>query len=365
MKELKSIAFLVTDDNLSGGMNMVRAYAGYLAKVGHNVVFIAERCPASGTLVGLPCLTVSAASRRTFDILVLTFWTLVFDLPFLHALKVVHFIQRLEYQPLRGSSAQLARKVLSLPMEIIAVSPDICDGLVWECSVLRDRITLVRNGIEKSLYQTPPVCPKTDKAKFRVLVEGPIGVSFKGVLPAINAARKGGADEVFLLTSTRIHAFPGVDKVFSHLPAEECAAVYRSCDCLVKMSLSEGMCLPPLEMFHAGGTAVMYALPAVMDYAEDSKNSLLIPVGDSEGIAAGVKRLKKNPELLAQLRAGAGKTAEEWPSMEQSAAAFAQALLRPAPPMRQGLQAALKILEQKLFFASLFLKLKSRTRRML
>ena len=76
-----------------------------------------------------------------------------------------------------------------------------------------------------------------------------INSRIKNVPKTIEICRESEADEIWLLTSSAVDTYEGVDRVFSRLPIEDTAKVYRSCDVLVKLSLVEGMFGPPLEMF--------------------------------------------------------------------------------------------------------------------
>ena len=62
---------------------------------------------------------------------------------------------------------------------------------------------LIRNGISKD-YFNDGIKPKVPRApeKLRVLVEGPLNVSFKNTELAVELCRQSRADEVWFVTST-------------------------------------------------------------------------------------------------------------------------------------------------------------------
>jgi hypothetical protein len=53
------------------------------------------------------------------------------------------------------------------------------------------------------------------------------------------------------------------------------ASVYRSCDDILKLSLVESMFGPPLEMFHCGGTAIVYNVTGHDEYIVHGRNALV------------------------------------------------------------------------------------------
>ncbi|WP_431269973.1 glycosyltransferase [Dankookia sp. P2] len=165
-------------------------------------------------------------------------------------------------------------------------------------------------------------------------MEGPLGVDFKNVARSIALARRAGIGEIWLLTSSPVTRYPGVARVFSRLPAADCAAVYRSCDVLLKLSLVEGMFGPPLEMFHCGGTAVVYDVTGHDEYIEHEANALVVATGDESGVVAALRRLAQEPGLLPRLTEGAARTAAAWPDWAATSPRFATALgaIAAAPP---------------------------------
>src|SRR5271166_612212 len=105
------------------------------------------------------------------------------------------------------------------------------------------RRTLLKTGPSR-LSRSATCCSCFDLAphsKLRVLVECPVDVWFKNVQQAIELARIGGCDEVRLLTISAIGQCDGVDRVFSRVPMNKVAEIYRSCDVLLKLSWVEGM----------------------------------------------------------------------------------------------------------------------------
>lgn len=201
-----------------------------------------------------------------------------------------------------------------LPLKVITEA-------TWIKKYLKENYGLsaevVKNGIRKDIYTDPGEAYSNRKeGKLRVLIEGPLGVFFKNVEKAIQVCRESQADEIWLLTPTKVSKYPGVDRVFSQVPIFETPKIYRSCDVLVKLSYVEGMFGPPLEMFHCGGTAIIYNVSGHEEYIRHDENALVVPKNNEEQVISYINELKNNPKLIDKLKRGALQTAKDWPDWE-------------------------------------------------
>ena len=133
-------------------------------------------------------------------------------------------------------------------------------------------------------------------------------------------------DEIWLLTSSDVSTYPNADKVFSKISIEEAAEVYRSCDVLVKLSYVEGMFGPPLEIFHCGGTAIVYAVTGYDEYIQHDYNALVAEPDDEDAVINYLKTLKTDKQLLARLQNNAKITAAAWLDWQPASQNFMQML---------------------------------------
>ena len=155
-----------------------------------------------------------------------------------------------------------------------------------------------------------------------------LGVFFKNVERTIELCRQSDAPEIWLMTPTKgVSDYDGVDRVFSAIPVEKTAEVYRSCDVLVKLSTVEGMFGPPLEMFHCGGTAVVYNVTGYDEYIRDGYNALVSQMHDEESVVENINALIHDSQLRARLQEGALRTAQLWPDWPEASRVFEQAVL--------------------------------------
>jgi len=337
-KKIK-IAFLLGIPEINGGTYVVFEHASRLMKKGYRVFILTEekidpqRYDWHPDADGLTWSTYVEAEDVHFDFAVATWWMSAFFLGRVNAATYLYFIQSIEtrFFPSEKKSSyteimnrQLADNTYAIPLPVITEAS-------WIQTYLQEnygrKSALVLNGIRKDIY-TPSGDCHTGRlpGKVRALVEGPVDVGYKNVLRTIELCRASDVDEVWLLTSSPVDTFPGVDRVFSQVPIWETPPVYRSCDVLVKLSYIEGMFGPPLEMFHCGGTAIVYRVTGHDEYIRDDVNGYVIQPDDEESVVARLNLLKRDPEVLERLKRSAHETASQWPDWQTASDRFENAL---------------------------------------
>lgn len=336
------IGFLLGSSDISGGTNVIFEHGSRLQEMGHRVSLITlvpvdkKQLFWHRAAARLEWLSIEEAKSLRFDVLLATWWQSVFLLEQLEATSYIYFVQSIEsrFFPKQDETVldnrdidvlrEWCESTYSFPLPVITEA-------TWICDYLKDKYnrpaTLVRNGIRKDIYTKEGNCVTPhEKGKLRVLVEGPLNVFFKNVEKTIELCLESEADEIWLLTSSDIKEYPGVNRCFSRVPIEKTAEIYRSCDVLVKLSYVEGMFGPPLEMFHCGGTVIVYDVTGHDEYIEHELNGLVVKRDDEQGVIGGINRLKNNHESLERLKKNATKTAEEWPDWQEQADLFAKVL---------------------------------------
>jgi O-antigen biosynthesis protein len=329
-----TVAFLVNDLQLSGGVGVVVAHARQLHdRHGFDVTLVLAREQEDPhwhhePLQGLPVLSLDEARRTRFEIAISTWWETAFALFELHAERYASFVQSLEdrfYRP--GAPERLgARLVLDLPVSFITEARWIADTL----DDLRPGVPcyLVRNGIDKAVFATPDALePRTD-GPLNVLVEGYAASWFKGVNEAVAAV--GQMREPHRLTVVTPYreglVANGADRVVGPITQRELATLYAESDVLVKLSRVEGMYGPPLEAFHMGATCVTTEVTGHEEYVEHGVNALVCDWDDPRGTSRQLDLLARDRVLLHRLRLGALETARAWPTWEQAGQFMAGAL---------------------------------------
>jgi len=328
------IAFFIGSVDISGGTYVIYQHALHAKRAGHDVTMVVlypyddsqmQWHPACKELRFVP---LHESSDLRFDLAIATWWRTAAELHAIAAARYAYFIQSIESRFYPDNQAPLKG--------LVDRSYDIGLPSITEASWIREHLSknhrtqavLVRNGIRKDLYtqEGPSSAERLRDGPIRVLVEGPMGVFFKNVGRSLKLARKSKADSTWLLTSTQLGYFPGVDKVFSRVPISLVPAIYRSCDVLVKLSYVEGMFGPPLEMFHCGGTAIVYDVTGYDEYIENGENAIVIPRDDESSVVAAINSLRDDNQLLDRLKDGALSTALAWPDWTHSSTEFLRAI---------------------------------------
>ena len=103
----------------------------------------------------------------------------------------------------------------------------------------------------------------------------------------------------------------------------ELPGVYAAADVVLFPVLwEEPWGLVPLEAMGIGRPVIATGRGGSGEYLRDGENSLLVPAGEADAIAAAVRRLADSPELRARLRAGGLETTRRY-----TEAAFNEAVL--------------------------------------
>ncbi|QHD02569.1 glycosyl transferase family 1 [Pseudomonas sp. S04] len=317
---------------ISGGTYVIIQHASYLRRHGYDVTLAVQEPFSAATLSWhdeapkLRCLPIEEAKQESFDLVIATWWKTAFELGNFDARRYAYFVQSIESRfypeseiPLRA----LVDATYRFPIEYVTEA-------TWIQQYLKDDFNrdtaLVRNGIRKDVYSTQGVAsaPRPTDAQPRILVEGHFGVSFKNTALGVRLAREAGAKDIWVLTGSPIKWLPGVSRVFSRVPMVKTAEIYRSCDILIKLSTVEGMFGPPLELFHCGGTAVVFDVSGHDEYIVNGDNAVVIPTGDTDSVVNVLKKLISDRTELSRLQEGARQTADNWPSWHDSSALFCE-----------------------------------------
>ena len=326
------IVFLVASAGLSGGNYVIFQHALYAQQHGHSVTIATlfdEAHYENAWHPAVPMLRLRHIERiadETFDIAFATFWLTAVELHRIRARQYAYFVQSIESRFVPESQPGMRKMIDAVYGWNL---PGFTEA-TWIQQHLAERYgsryPLVLNGIRKDLYtEHGPREASRRPDRLRILVEGPFG-SIKNTARALATTRRARAGEVWLLTTSDIPWYPGVKRLFRHLPVERVPALYRSCDVIVKLSLVEGMFGPPLEMFHCGGTAVVYDVTGHDEYIQHDRNALVVRTHDEAGVVESLRRLRDDPALLARLKDGARATAADWPDWNSSSARFVECL---------------------------------------
>jgi glycosyltransferase involved in cell wall biosynthesis len=342
------VAFLVNDLQLSGGIGVVVRHArGLAAHHDMDVSLVLVRdwdlphWSGYDDLPHLHVLSLEEARAQRFDVAVATWWETTFSLFTVPAKRYAYFVQSLEDRFYQRDEAQrvVAGLTLDLPLAFVTEARWIQRTL----GELRPDAPchLVRNGIDKEVFAPPQTIAPNVFAPLRILIEGDPTVWFKGVKDAATAATAMSSPRrVTVVTGAPEELDVDVDRVVTHVPHREMAALYADTDVVLKLSRVEGMFGPPLEGFHMGATCVTTEVTGHDEYIEHGRNALLVDWDDRAGTTRQLELLGRDRRLLHELRCNALATAHGWPTWDQSTQFMALALRRVAASRRPDATAA-------------------------
>lgn len=317
------ILFLLPSLGISGGIYIVIKGAEALAGTGRYEVTIAlpERPPAErfGWLCippTIPVLSYAEAARSTYDVVLSTWWETLFDAAEFEAQTYALFMQAMENSFYNWGHPHQA---LYESLMNSHAFPSITTAR-WMLNYASRPACYFLCGLDKSLFhsQTPLVAREGRPIQF--LIEGPLSDPRKNVVYALDFLEQSGLPYLWVGSdASPSYAGRHCLGVFTSVPLKEMAAVYSSADVLIKLSNSEGMFGPPLEMFACGGTALCWDIWGAEEYMIHGYNSLLCPTNNFSWLAHYLNRLRNDSALLGNLKTQARRTAEAWPSWPEVA----------------------------------------------
>lgn len=353
------VTFVLPFTSLSGGVKVVFEHANWLVDHGHKVTIVYPLVPyrfgdgLANTrrtwqqLRGLaanvlhhntvPWFPVRAtlrpvpAVRDPFvpdgDAVIATAWPTAYSVAALPPRKGEKFYFIQHYETWHGSR-QAIDDSYRLPLKHIVVS-------TWLERLMRERfgatvVGKVLNGVDHRVFYNPH---KRFHKPRRVLL--PYSrLPWKGTtdgLAAMELVRRTHPNVQLVMYGLERGQDVPPDIEFHLRPiGERLRRLYCSCDILLSPSHSEGFGLPPLEAMACKCAVVATRVGAILEYAIEGETVLTAPPGDVEGLAAQVRRLLDDPQLLESLSLAAGSYVAQF-SSEQASARFAHVLMANVP----------------------------------
>lgn len=306
------IAYLIPGCGVSGGIAVVCQHVNRLQRRGHEVYLVSES--AEREISWFPNQRVPIVGLQSFpkdlDVLVATAWSTTFRVAVLPAKHKFYFVQSDETRFHSKNSAWEHITRLSY-----AVGYNYLTEARWIRQWLSDgfghQAELVPNGLDDSIFfPSEPLVPKGDKP--RVLLEGAIGLPYKGMAEAFEAVKDIDVEVWCVSSYGKPEKAWKCHKFFEQVPMTEMHRIYSSCDILVKLSRVEGFFGPPMEMMACGGAVVVGEVTGYDEYIENEVNALVVDPLKPQQAAAAIKRLIEDKALRERLLANGKSTAARW-----------------------------------------------------
>jgi len=241
------------------------------------------------------------------------------------------------------------RYVLRKYTRVVAVSDEVKQRLL-KAGVHKEKIRMVRNGIDLSPYDGAIASRHDGRAPDRALVVGLVGrlAREKGVDLFLEAA----AEVLVEIPETRFKVVgegPDREKLERMIDTlhiresvnllgrrEDMTSLYASLDVMVSSSRQEGLPMAILEGMASGLALVATAVGEVPKVVVDGRTGLLVPAQDVGSLAAGILELLHNPEKRKRLGGAARQLIEEEYSAARMTADYLRVYQEAMAAMRRG-----------------------------
>jgi glycosyltransferase involved in cell wall biosynthesis len=306
------IAYLIPGTGISGGIAVVCQHVNRLLVRGQDAFMVSQS--GQTTIDWFPnqkarVIPIEKYPKDT-DILIATGWSTSFAVAKLPARQKFYFVQSDEtrFHPKESPFRYLTAFSYLFDFNYFTEAR-------WIQGWLKDnfghKAEIISNGLDETIWhQTKPIAPKTDRP--RVLLEGAIGLPYKGMEDAFNVVKDLDVEVWCVSSFGAPRPEWKCDRFFNECSMSEMHKIYSSCDILLKMSRMEGFFGPPMEMMACGGAVVVGKVTGYDEYIVDGYNALVVEPGDIQAAKSAILRLINDPELKRTLIENGKKTAAEW-----------------------------------------------------
>jgi glycosyltransferase involved in cell wall biosynthesis len=226
---------------------------------------------------------------------------------------VLGTVQVGEYEPPDRSAYWQLRALSRVVGRYLAVSQAIADELVERLDWPAEKIEVAYNAVdvERAAVPAPPgLREQLGGGEGRPLVVTPARLNEQKGHPVLFEAIRQVPDALFLLAGDGPEREPlealaeqlGItDRVRFLGRREDVPQLLAACDVFALPSLYEGSSLAVLEAMAAGIPIVSSAIGGTDELIDDGESGLLVPPGDSEALAAALRRALGNSDLRERM----------------------------------------------------------------
>ncbi|MFP4279489.1 MAG: glycosyltransferase family 4 protein [Halochromatium sp.] len=306
------ICYLIPGCGVSGGIAVICQHTERLQARGHEVYLIVDG--RLGDMSWFPGQSVPVLPLADYpeavDILIASSWSTAARVPLLPAKRHGYFVQSDEtrFHPPGSGWEHITRLSYVIPFNYLTEARWI---RTWLQTNFGHKAALVPNGLDASIfYPCEPLAPRGRRP--RILLEGAIGLPYKGMYEAFAAVKEIDAEIWCVSSFGKPDPAWRCDRFFSSVPMDQMRAIYSSCDLLLKLSRVEGFFGPPMEMMACGGAVVVGRVTGYDEYIVDGENALVVDPLDIPAARAAVQRLLEDTALRERLIANGRATAARW-----------------------------------------------------
>lgn len=309
------IYFLVPGVKISGGIAVILQYANRLLRRGYDVRILSlnnknntDWFPSQEVEI-IPYAKIKKILKsKKIDILIATGYSTAFSVAMANAKRKIYFVQSDESRFFSEDKelTEKIKKTYRLPLEYITMAQWLQK---WLKDKFNQKAAYVPNGIDLDVFKKIPSIESKGK-KPRILIEGAINISYKGMDDAYNAIKDIDCEIWIVSNNGKPRKDWRYDRFFENVPYGEMNKIYSSCDILLKMSKVESFCYPPLEMMACGGVAVIKKVSGIEEYAVDGENCLIIE--NIESAKNAINKIIFDKNIRMKLIINGQKTVIKW-----------------------------------------------------
>ncbi len=198
--------------------------------------------------------------------------------------------------------------------EHILVPSDFVRDTLLEQGVDPARISFLPYGVDVERFR--PAWTPDPHGRFRILYVGNVGQK-KGIKYLLEAVKRLGRSDITLTLVGRLVGsgaglapYRSLFRHLPHVPYLQVHEMFRNADLFIYPSLHEGSAFANLEAMAAG-------LPVITTHnagsvVRDGMDGFIVPIRDSDAIAAGIEQLRKDPDKRAAMARSARARAEQF-----------------------------------------------------
>jgi glycosyltransferase involved in cell wall biosynthesis len=293
-------------------MAVICQHANRLAKKGHELTLISIVDVESMYWFPeqhVPVIHIKEA-KSDYDIIVATAWSTASYLMDINSKVKCYFVQSDETRFHEANSRWQHLTTLTYYLGV-----NYLTEAKWIQRWLKENFghdsELIPNGLDEKIFHiTNPLVNKGRRP--RILLEGAIGLPFKGMKEAFEAVKNIDAEIWCVSSYGKPQSDWRCDKFFEHVPMLDMKKIYCSCDVLLKLSRVEGFFGPPMEMMACGGAVVVGRVTGYDEYIVDGENALVVDPFDVDGATQAINKIINDIELRTKLINAGKETAKNW-----------------------------------------------------
>jgi len=321
------IGFVFNTLGITGGVHVIYRWAQILVSLKYQVdIIVLEYHPhlVIGFLdpkqAGFEIINLSTAKKRSYHLILATWWETLYALPELSSQRYGLFAQALESQFYNTNDPRILEYdlLMSFPLPIITIAHWLKNHYIKTYGIDDSFIQVAINPIDHHLFNT---CVENNFSNSKTptfLIEGNAQDPRKNIPLSIQILESTKTPYIWVGSKidTRLIG-PHCRGTHEQVSYKDMPKIYKRCEVLLKLSTAEGMFGPPLEMFACKKTAIVWDVAGHEEYMIHGHNSLVLPMYQINDTINAIEQLKHNHTFRQQLQKYAYQTAFNWPDWSQ------------------------------------------------